>query len=282
MSWAQHIADILNCNTITLDGKTLKGSHDRINGKKPIHMVSAFAVENNLTIGQVKVEEKSNEITAMPKLIKALDIKGSIVTTDAMGCQKEIAKEIIKAKADYILAVKENHPALHTDIKFYFDLHQDLDIAFDQSKTINGDHGRIEERSCSVTSDIDWLVQKESWSKLQSLIMVESRVFENGKERMERRYFLSSLKEKANFFLKKIRSHWRIENSLHWMLDVSFSEDKCRVRRDHGAENFSILRRIGLNLLKRETTSRLGIKSRRLKAGWNNNYLLRVLSCLQR
>ncbi len=278
IEWTKHIADLTHGEVVSIDGKTLKGSHDRSNGKKAVHMVSAYATSNQLILGQLKTEEKSNEITAIPELIRILNIEGAIVTIDAMGCQKEIAATIRESKADYILSFKENHANLYEGVVSYFSDTELLNSTLYYESELELDHGRLERRKCYVTNDIDWLYQKSEWKGLKTIVTIESEVFTTNTTLKERRYFLSSLPPDPRKIQSAIRSHWMIENSVHWLLDVSFSEDACRVRKDHGPENLSIMRRIALNLLKKESTCKLGIKSKRKKAGWSHKYLTRVLS----
>ena len=240
-------------------------------------MVSAWACDNNLVLGQVKTAEKSNEITAIPELLNILNITGNTITIDAMGTQKEIAEKIIAHDADSILAVKANQPQLLADIQDEFRFskqtqtytHQDLD------------HGRIETRTCSVIENFQFIEQNSGWVNLKSIIKIEStRTFKNSEKVMEKatRYYISSLQNNANEFQEKIRSHWAIENKLHWTLDVAFSEDASRKRAGNAAQNYSILLKIALNLLKNESSKKLSIKSKRLEAGWNEDYLLKILN----
>lgn len=265
---------------IAIDGKTLRRSHDRSNGKNPIHMVSAWASKLGIVLGQIKTDEKSNEITAIPELIKTIDIEAAIVTIDAMGCQKKIAANIVESKADYILALKENHPDLLDDIKLFFD--EQIQIqnnpALDCFETIEGDHGRIETRRYYICSTIDWLASAHMWSKLNSIAMVQRQRQIGDTISHENAYYLSSIANQPKKIASAIRRHWRIENSLHWQLDVSFDEDHCRIRKGHAAENLAVLRHIALNLLKQEKSLKGGIKTKRLKAAWDDRYRAKVLS----
>jgi len=278
IEWTKHVADLTRGEVISIDGKTLKGSHDRSNGKKAIHMVSAYATSNQLILGQLKTAEKSNEITAIPELIRILDIEEAIVTIDAMGCQKEIAATIRENKADDILALKENHANLYEGVDAYFSDKGLLASTVCHESELELDHGRFERRRCYVTDDIDWLYKRREWKGLKTIIAIENEVTTTDGTLKERRYYLSSLLPDPVRIQSAIRSHWMIENSVHWLLDVSFAEDACRVRKDHGPENLSVIRRIALNLLKKESTCKLGIKSKRKKAGWNHKYLARVLN----
>ena len=279
IAWTEALSEVSGGDMVSIDGKTLRHSFDHATGQGAIHMVSAWASANRLVLGQVKVEEKSNEITAIPKLLKMLDITGAIVTIDAMGCQKEIAKVITEQEADYVLALKENHKTLHDDVALFFEDAKATDFAgidHERYETVDGDHGRIETRTYWITSDIEWLGAKASWSRLQSIGRVESRREIGADVSVETRLFLTSLPADGVVFAHAVREHWGIENSLHWVLDVSFDEDACRIRKDHGAENFSVLRHLALNLLRRESHHQRGIKARRKRAGWDRGYLLQV------
>jgi predicted transposase YbfD/YdcC len=281
ISWSGALSDLSGGDLVSIDGKTLRHSFDRAASQAAIHMVSAWANANRLVLGQVKVEDKSNDITAIPKLIKLLDLAGATVTIDAMGCQKAIAQDITDQGADYVLALKENHPTLYDDVTVFFDEAQTTEFAEIEhayQETVDGDHGRIETRRYWITSDIEWLGAKGSWANLQSLGMVESHRDLGDKVETETRYFLTSLPCDGVRFAHAVRQHWGIENSLHWVLDVSFDEDACRIRKDQGAQTFSVLRHIALNLLRRESHHKRGIKARRKRAGWDRGYLLQVLT----
>ena len=274
-SWVQELSESLKGKTVAIDGKTLRGSHDKINSGSPIHLVSAWVSDVRLVLGQVKTNEKSNEITAIPELIKNLALKGAIVTIDAMGCQKKIAETIVDAEADYILQVKDNQKNLHEDIALFF---QDTENGpLDTVETVDKDHGRIEIRRYYTTDDIGWLPGKNDWKGIKSICMAVRERDVNGKISIESSYFISSLENHASDIAKSIREHWGIENGLHWCLDVAFREDHCRVRKDHAPENFGTLRHIAINLLKREKSLKGGIQTKRLKAAWDNDYLLNVL-----
>ena len=279
IEWVSTLAQLKPKQVIAIDGKTIKGA--KSSGKNsPVHMVSAWANENNLVLGQVKVSEKSNEITAIPKLLEVLSIEDSIVSIDAMGCQCDIAEEIISKKEDYILAVKENQQQLYQDIEDEFRFAKDLQTHLSEEL----DHGRIETRKSSVIRDFQFIEQNNKWVNLKSIIRIEStRAFKNQHKPKEtaRRYYISSLWAKPQDFQKAIRSHWAIENKLHWTLDVAFSEDAYRKRIANASQNFSILNKIALNLLKNEKSSKVGVKSKRLKAGWDNHYLIKVLNLMK-
>jgi len=277
INWIQDIAQLTKGEIIAIDGKTARRSYGK--EKNPLHMVSAWAAENNLVLGQVKTAEKSNEITAIPQLLDILDIKGCIVTIDAMGCQKNIASKIIDKEADYVLALKGNQGKIHKAVKQIFDqTKKNLDDAVHKEKTTG--HGRIEEKICTsilLHDQTDALPEAGHWPGLKSIIRIESTRKNKKKITKETRYYLSSLEANAKKFNQIVRKHWSIENSLHWVLDVAFREDESRIRKGNSAENFAIMRHIALSLLKQEKSLKRGIKGKRLKAGWDNDYLLKVL-----
>ena len=280
IAWTDALSDVSGGEIVAIDGKTLRHSFDRAASKSAIHMVSAWASANRLVLGQLKVDEKSNEITAIPKLLRLLDVKDAVVTIDAMGCQKEIAQVITEQEADYVLALKENHKTLYADVTLFFDEARGTefaDIAHAYYEAVDGAHGRIETRRYWITSNIEWLGETAAWSKLQSIGMVEARREVGEAVQIETRYFLTSLPAQGVRFAQAVRQHWGIENSLHWVLDVSFDEDACRIRKDKGAQTFAVLRHIALNLLRRERHHTRGIKARRKRAGWDRDYLAKVL-----
>ncbi len=281
VQWISSAVSLSKGVLVNLDGKNLCGSKEPVKGKKALNVVSAWVSEQSVVLGQVKCEEKSNEITAIPELLKILDLEGCIVTIDAIGCQTEIVKHITEKRADYVISLKGNQGTLHHEVKDYLDWAERIgftEICYDYFETLEKDHGRIEQRRCWVTEEIDWLEHKEEWRNLQSVIMVEAVREVIGKEKtIERRYFISSLGANAEEALRCVRGHWAIENQMHWCLDIGFREDDCRVREEKSAENLATLRHIGLNLLKQEKSCRLGIKSKRKKAGWDESYLLKVL-----
>ena len=280
-AWTEALREASGGDIVSIDGKTLRHSCDRATGPAAIHMVRAWASANRLVLGPLKVEEKSNAITAIPKLLTMLDMAGAIVTIDAMGCQKEIAKVITEQEADDVLALKENHPTLSEDVTQFFDEAKATAFAaitHEYHETVDGDHGRIETRRYWITSAIESLGAKPSWAKLQSIGMVESCREVGEKVQIETRYFLTSLPAQGVRFSQAVRQHWGIEHALHWVLDVSFHEDACRIRKDKGAQTFSVLRHIAVNLLRRERRHKRGIKARRKRAGWDQDYLLQVLA----
>jgi predicted transposase YbfD/YdcC len=281
MSWVQALCQLSHGQVIAVDGKTLRRSHDKSNGKSAIHMVSAWASANGIVLGQVKTDEKSNEITAIPELIKTLEVEGCIVTIDAMGCQKNIAKTIIDKGADYVLALKDNQGTLHDNVELFFQDYLKNNTnhsAIDSYQSTDGDHGRIEIRKYWTTSDINWLQGKESWKNLNTIGMVQRQRHVGDDSSIETSYYISSIENDAKRFGHAVRSHWGIENSLHWVLDVSFREDESRIRKDNAPQNFAVLRHMALNLLKTETSLKKSVKSKQLRAGWDNNYLTKVLN----
>jgi predicted transposase YbfD/YdcC len=279
--WIQAVEERTQGEVIALDGKQLRRSHDKNLGKKAIYMVSAWASENSLVLGQRKVDERSNEIKAIPPLLDMLDISGCIVTTDAMGCQTAIAEKVIENKADYLFVVKENQGRLLEAIQGLFDDPDEMRwVDCDYHKTVEKDHGRIETRECWTTSDPEYLTHIASlaeWKGLQSIGMIQAQRRIGQERTVKRRYFISSLESNAEQLLHVARTYWGIENKVHWVLDIAFREDDSRVRKGNGAQNFAVLRHIALNQLRREGTSKISIRGKRKKAGWDNDFLLQVL-----
>ena len=284
MKWVKALQQITQGQVIGIDGKQMRGSHDHRKGKRAIYMVSAWAEQNHLVLGQRRVVEKSNEITAIPELLHLLEIKGCIVTIDAIGTQTKIARQIIQAEGDYLLAVKNNQGKLYRDLEMLFSYDQQQgfqDAPYDYDKEVKKGHGRIDVRECWTTSDPEYLTsvgQAKKWANLQSLVMIVRRRIIDGEETIKTRFYISSLEANAKKILKATRQHWSIENGLHWVLDIAFNEDRSRVRKDHAPANLAVLRHMAVNLLKQEVTAKGGIKAKRLQAGWNEDYLLKVLS----
>lgn len=281
IDWVQAINTVTAGEVIAVDGKTARRSHDKSGGIKALHLVSAWATRNRLTLGQVKVDEKSNEITAVPELLNLLEIKGCLVTVDALNTQKEIARAIREQEADYVLALKDNHPKLQAEVAGIFVAVRQAkthDPALRPVETIETGHGRTETRRCWSVEAPDWLTGYEQWCDLHSLILVEATREVKDQQTTETRYYLSSLAPDAPRAAAAVRAHWGIENSLHWSLDVSFGEDDSRVRVGHAPENLALVRKITHNLLQHETTLKRGLKTKRLKAGWDESYLLKVLN----
>lgn len=283
--WVEGVCTALGQDVVAIDGKALRHASD--SGDSLPYIVSAWARNNGLVLGQVKVDEKSNEITAVPELLRVLELKGCIVTIDAMGCQKAIAADIIDKQADYVLALKANHATAHEEFKEYFDdlvpagapLSIDSDQAhmIDSFQTSDKGHGRIEIRHYYQTTDIDWFEDKELWKGLRTAGMVESTRIVNDTQTVERRYYLSSLPLDAEKFGHAVRSHWGVENSPHWTLDVTFGEDQSRARTKHAAENLATLRRVAVNLVKKDKDSKWSIRNRRRLAALDPDYLSRLL-----
>jgi predicted transposase YbfD/YdcC len=281
MAWVRDVFEVTKGQVIPVDGKCVRRSHDRTAGKEAIHLVSAWATENHLVLGQVKVDEKSNEIPAVPKLLELLEISGCIVTADALHCQKKTAQAVIKQGAEYVLRVKENQGILAQTLDELFEYAEETAyVDCDYHRTIEKVHGRLEIRECWVTSDEDYLRyvhKREAWPGLQTLVMVKTERRLADKTEHQLKYYISSLPCDARAILSASRGHWGIENQLHWVLDIAFREDECRLRKGNGAQNFAVLRHIALTLLKQETSLKLGIKNKRLKAAWDTQYLCKVL-----
>lgn len=282
--WIRAVSKLTHGQIVALDGKKLRRSHDRRCGKKALIMVSAWATANGVVLGQLKVNANSNEMKVIPELLKMLDLTGCIVTLDALNCQTKIATQIKQQNADYILAVKENQGKLYADLKDLFAgclAEKFLQVPHDYHRTVNKGHGRIEIRECWTLSDpefLDYVRQRHQWSGLQTVVMVRAERRINGKRTTAFRYYISSLTNDARRILQGIRQHWGIENNLHWILDIAFREDESRMRKLNSPENFAMVRHVAHVLLKQEQSEKVGIKAKRMKAAWDRDYLLQVLS----
>lgn len=291
LSWTQTLRQAVGAEVVALDGKTVRRSFDSAKGRSAIHLVSAWASANRLVLGQIKVDDKSNEITAVPTLLRALELAGCIVTVDALNCQKQIAKEIVEADADYVLALKGNHETAHEEIKTF------LDAALTETfaprpvggklskaaatlavcETVEKEHGRLETRRYYQSAALDWFADRGAWERLRTVGMVEAVRETRGKRTVERRYYLSSLPLGVEQFARAVREHWGVENQVHWVLDVQMNEDQSRARTGHAAENLGTLRRLVLNLLRRDSRCQSGIKGKQLNAAWDHAYLQSLL-----
>lgn len=280
LGWITALHEITGGQVIAIDGKTLRHSFDAASSKAAIPMVSAWATANPISLGQVVVDQKSNEITAIPKLLEMLELTGALVTIDAMGCQAEVAGRVVGAGADYCLAVKANQPTLHQGIVDFFADHLEDDFAGVRARhheTHERGHGREEWRFYTICQVPEDLPDGSRWAGLKAIGMSITDATRDGKNCCEARYYILSRYMSASRFAEAVRGHWGIENGLHWQLDVTFGEDRSRTRMGHADANFSVLRRAALGLLKNETTAKVGIKNRRLRAGWDENYLEKVL-----
>lgn len=282
MQWVQALNHLTAGQIVPIDGKNLRRSHDKSLGNKAIYMVSAWAAENRVVLGQRKVDDKSNEITAIPELLDILDISHCIVTTDAIGCQTEIAAKIIEQEADYVLSLKENQKNLYEAVLGLFAYPEEMAwVDIDYHKTVDKGHGRLEVRECWTTSDqdyLDYIGALSDWPGLNSIAMVKAQRRSGEQKSIKYRLFISSLPSDAQRILHAVRTHWEIENKVHWVLDVVFREDDCRIRKGNGAQNFAVLRHIALNLLRQEASVKGSIRAKRLKAAWDHHYLLKILS----
>lgn len=281
LNWVAALHAITGGQIVAIDGKTLRRSYDRASSKAAIHMVSAWATANHISLGQVVTDAKSNEITAIPKLLELIEISGSLVTIDAMGCQTAIAKKIIAGGADYCLAVKGNQPTLYAQVEGHFtslaESNDDGAMARHLATHEKG-HGRVEDRYYTICPVSDSLAEElKRWPGLKAIGMTTNVTWRDGEEQIETRYYILSKYLSAKRFAEGVRGHWGIENSCHWQLDVTFGEDQCRVRKDHADANLSILRRTALSLLKNEKTAKIGVKNKRLNAGWDDDYLAKVV-----
>ena len=274
LDWVKSVAKITKGEVISIDGKSIRGSRDK-GSKSIVHMVSAWANANHMVLGQVKVDDKSNEITAIPKLLDVLVLEGCIVTIDAMGCQKDIAKKIVKKRADYILAVKGNQGSLEEGVKDTVRFAK----PFDEHEHVDSGHGRVETRKCYLYNDFSHIEGSSKWKDLKAIVKIEAERYlkSTGQIQKETRLYITSCSGNAKMIGAAIRAHWGVENSLHWVLDVSFGEDASRKRDGHAAQNFSMLNRIALNLVKNEQSKKRSVKGKRLDAGWDNDYLLKIM-----
>lgn len=272
VSWVRQVQQLAPGTVVSLDGKTNRRAHGK--DGKPLHIVNAYAGELRLTVGQHTVDGKTNEITAIPELLKMLYLKGCIITTDAMGCQGWIARKIKEHKADYVLAVKGNQGRLHTDIRDTFSVST---IMVDHAQTSERGHGREETRECTVTDDLSHIRDIDRWDGLKSVVKVTSTRTIDGKMSTATRYYMSSLSPDATKLLSVVRAHWQVENGLHWTLDIAFREDESRARIGHAAKNLALVRKIALNLIRQETKTKGSVRTKRLRAGWNFDYLLDIL-----
>lgn len=280
-AWVHDLAGTTAGKHIAIDGKTLRRSFDKASKKAAIHMVSAWVHENHAAFGQLKVDDKTNEIKAIPKLLEILNLKGATVTIDAMGCQREICQQIVDKDGHYVLALKGNQGQLYEDVELFMNdaIDQESSDVSDVYESCEKGHGRIEQRTCWTSTQVSWLRDRHAWPALSSIAAVECRRTIDGKTSTERRYFISSHDGRcAQRIATVVRNHWRVETELHWMLDVCFGEDDSRVRMENAAENLSRVRRIALMLLKQEKTAMMGVKGKRMKAAYDKEYLLKVLN----
>jgi predicted transposase YbfD/YdcC len=284
LSWVRAISQLTQRTTLSVDGKKVRRSHDRRHDQDAIHMVSVWAEAQQLVLAQTKISAKSNEITAIPALLRLLDLSGCIVTIDAIGCQTTIAQTIVQQGGDYLLAAKENQKRLHQDLQDLFsDPHRTnlSDATHGYIRTVDKGHGRVEIRECWTVSDptvLAYLSARQAWPHLHAAVLVRAERRLARQTSVEQRYYISSLENDARLILQTVRGHWGIENRLHWVLDIAFREDECRVRKDHAPENLAVIRHMALNLLRSETSLKLGVKAKRLRAAWDRSYLLKVLS----
>ena len=283
INWVRAVHETVQ-GVVAIDGKTARRSHDQSRGKKAIHLVSAWATENGVALGHVKTEEKSNEITAIPELVKLLQLKGCLVTIDAMGCQRDIAQTIVDAGADYLLAVKDNQETLREDLEQEFkeaqaDNFAHMDCLYHE--TLDKGHGRIEKRQYWYTHDVAGLGTLERWPKLAGMVMCRATRTVKGETSTEDRYFITSnTGHDMDKIAAAVRAHWQVENSLHWVLDIAFYEDQCRIRMGYAAENLATIRKMALNVIKTNKSKKGGVKAKRLQAGWDNDYLREILMAM--
>ena len=286
VGWVAAIQEKTEGEIVAIDGKTLRHSFDRATGKAALQLVSAWANTNGLVLGQIKTEDKSNEITAIPELLKRLDVAGCIVTIDAMGTQRAIAHQIREQQADYVLAVKANQPDLMQDVQAFFERSRanhfmDAEantLTHTFTQTVDADHGRIETRRCWACGLIEEIGSAPQWSGMKSFVLVERERLLDGRTTLEQAYYISSLPADAHKLLAAVRAHWGIENSLHWVLDVTFDEDQSRLRKDNAPQNMAAIRHVALNMLKKNTTRKASIRRKRNMAAWEPDFLTEVLN----
>ena len=280
LAWVETVADLLPGEVIAVDGKTLRRTFDTVSAKAAIHLVSAWATQQGLCLGQMQTDAKSNEITVIPRLLEVLALAGRVVTIDAMGGQTDIARTIQAKGGEYVLSLKGNQTRLHEDIVTFFadaQARDCRDLAHTTAETVDGDHGRIEVRRAWATDDLSWLTDRRRWAGLRSVLRVDSERTVGTHTTSESRFFISSLAPDAAHLARIVRGHWAIENGLHWVLDVAMRQDHTRIRTGHAPENLAILQHLALNRLKQERTEKLGVENKRLLSGWDHDYLLRVI-----
>jgi predicted transposase YbfD/YdcC len=279
LDWVRGVAELSKGEVVAIDGKHLRRSYDRHSNKAAIKMVGAWAAENHLVLGQVKIDDNANEISTIPKLLAVLDVTGCIVTIDAAGCQRAIAEQIRDQGADYVLSLKDNQEGLHDEVATLFQRLAGRDYrGCDKHQTLDGEHGRIEQRRGYALEIADrGLVDTDGWADLRSVLLVESERSLGEKTTREQRLFISSLGADAQRLMEAVRCHWHIENQMHWVLDVAFSEDASRIRKDHAPENMATVRRMALNLLRQEKSLKVGVANKRLRAGWDEAYLRKIM-----
>jgi predicted transposase YbfD/YdcC len=284
LNWVQVANQVTEGQVVAVDGQQMRGTQEKLLGKQAINMVSAWACENHLVLGQRPVEEAGSEITTLPELLRVLELSGCIVTVDALGCQVEVAQAILDRQADYVLAVKGNQGTLYEDIEELFTGAEEVayrEVVYDYARTVNKGHGRIEIRQCWAIDDpsfLDYIRRRQDWPALHSIVKVVCERRTATETTIKTRYYITSLPPHAARLLDAVRSHWQIENGLHWVLDIAFNQDHSRIRKDNAPANFAILHHIALNLLKQERSLKVGVKAKRLRAGWDERYLLKVLA----